>query len=99
MTFPIKTQSPGESLDYKFDWGSTANLAPFLEPGETIAAFTLSVPVGLVQESAAIADSGRSVVVFLSGGTLGVDYAVTCSITTNASRTAERTMTIAIRKK
>ncbi|WP_405490513.1 hypothetical protein [Nocardia sp. NBC_00511] len=97
MVFETKIKDPAETLDYKFDWGSPGSAQPYLEPGETISAYTLGFPDGLTPEPGdAIVDGGRDVLFWVSGGTLGVTYGVTCLITTNASRTAKRTMPIRI---
>jgi len=89
-TFP---KDPDEVLDYKFDWSS------WLASGETISTATLSVESGLTKDSDSITDSSTSVTVWLSGGTAGQKYTVSCKITTSDSRTAERTLNIRMQQR
>jgi|SRR3989304_5014133 len=63
-------------LDYIFDW------TYWLEAGETIASYVLTVETGITKVSDALVDSNRQVVVWLSGGTLGERYTIDCVITT-----------------
>lgn len=99
MVFKTKLKDPGETLDFKFDWGIPTDPDQYLEPGETISLAVVDIPDGLVYESHAIVDASRSVLFWVSGGTLGTTYGVVCTITTNTSRTAVRTMPILIQKK
>lgn len=97
MLFKSMPKGPGESLDFKFDWGT--GHAPYLEPGETIAAYTITASPGITVTEDQLVDAGRAVVVWLAGGTVGQTYTVLCSITTNVSRTAERTMSVPVVRK
>ncbi|WP_043602253.1 phage fiber-tail adaptor protein [Nocardia otitidiscaviarum] len=100
MLFKPILKDPGAALDYKFDWGSDTHRGlAWLQPGETIAARTVTADAGIVKEWDEITDAGKSVTVFLSGGTAGTQYTVTCSITTNLSRTDVRRMTIDVRER
>lgn len=81
-------KDPAATLDYKFDWSR------WLASDETIASFTVTVDVGLTKSSAASADSGKSVIVWLSGGTLNSRYNVVCQIVTTAARRDERTILV-----
>lgn len=96
----IILKDPNASLDYKFIWYSTEpGVPPWLQPTETITTSSVTVPTGLIKESEEIVDDGRNVLVWLSGGTAGQTYDVTCHITTNAQRTDDRTMTIAVQNR
>lgn len=100
MLFKSVPKGPGESLDFKFDWGTGAHgKAPYLEPGETIAAYTITASPGITVTEHQLVDASRAVVVWLAGGTVGQTYTVLCSITTNVSRTAERTMSVPVVRK
>jgi hypothetical protein len=83
-------QDPQDRLDWAFDW------AKWLTDGETISTATVTTaPAGLTLTS----DIGTTkVTVWVSGGTVGTRYAVTCHITTNQGRQAERTRYIDIKE-
>ena len=99
-TFPIK--DPDATLDYKFDWKAETNGngdSDWLASGETISTYTVTVDAGLTKDSDAKADTDTSVVIWLSGGTAGVDYEIACKIVTSASRTDERTGKVPVRER
>ena len=77
-------------LDYKFDWSD------WLDAGETISSKTVTVPTGLTKNSDALADTNTAVLVWLSGGTTGERYTVSCQIVTSAGRTDARYIEIEI---
>ena len=79
-------KDPSAVLDYVFDWSA------WLTTGETISTHTVTVTTGITVASSAI--SGGNVIAWLSGGTDGTVYYVTCRIVTSASRTDERTVTV-----
>jgi hypothetical protein len=87
-------KDPDATLDYGLDW---AGEDPWLAAGETIQTSTWLVPAGLVKGSDSHTDTATTV--WLSGGTLGVDYEVTNRITTNQARTDDRTIRIMIRER
>lgn len=96
------TKDPQAVLDYKFDWAALANGhggSNWLAEGETISSHTITVASGLSVDSSALSDDDTAVTVWLSGGTAGNDYSVTCRITTSAGRTDERTITIQVRER
>jgi hypothetical protein len=85
-------KDPEAILDYIWDW--TAWLDDIVD---TLAFETVTVPTGLVLESEAIV--GKTVVAFISGGTVGQTYPVTCHITTaggNPPREDDRTIFLKI---
>lgn len=89
------TKDPSAQLDYKFDWAAFTNgtgSSDWLQDGETIYSHTVTVATGLTKDSSVVADTNTSVIVWLSGGTLNMKYAVTCQIVTTAGRTDERTI-------
>lgn len=75
-------------LDYKWDW------VDWLATSETISSKTISAPAGLTVDSSSIAADGKSVTVWLSGGTFGAEYEVVCTIVTSAGRTEKRSIKI-----
>ncbi|MBW1730014.1 MAG: hypothetical protein JRH08_00785 [Deltaproteobacteria bacterium] len=81
-------KDPDAVLDYAFDWSS------WLQSGETVSSYVITVDTGLTKESDGEADG--VVTVWLSGGTAGSEYTVSCKITTSMSRTDERSMTIKV---
>ena len=98
----IFLKDPDATLDYKFDWKALTNgngSSDWLDTDETISSKTVTVDDGITKESDALADTNTSVVVWLSGGTAGVDYEVACKIVTSASRTDERTIKIQVRER
>lgn len=100
MLFKSIPKGPGETLDFRFDWGSAVRgQPPYLEPGETIADYSITADPGITVTEHQIVEAGRAVVVWLAGGTVGQTYEVLCSITTNVSRTAERTMSVPVQRK
>lgn len=95
-------QDPQSALDYKFDWGTgnPANIVkPWLAAGEVIATRVVTVTTGLNKDSDSITDSGKSVTVWLSAGTVGATVTVTCRIVTTLSRTDERTITVTVQQR
>ena len=82
----IYSQDPDELLDYQFDW------TPRLDDGETIAAFTVTATDGLTIGTApAPAQAAGVVTYWVSGGTAGTIYAVTCHIVTSTGREWDHT--------
>ena len=84
-------------LDYLFDWAASTNgngATDWLSAGETIADHTITATTGLTVDSSSLANTAASVVVWLSGGTVGNSYDVTCHITTSAGREDDRTIKI-----
>jgi len=79
-------------LDFAFDWNDADE--PWLETGETISSYTLTVPAGIT--NTADSQASGKVTVWLSGGTDGTWYDITCKIVTSLGRTDERTMHIKV---
>ena len=93
------TKDPQAVLDYKFDWKALTNdtgSSDWLATSETISSKTVTASSGITVDSSSITDTNTSVTVWLSGGTVGVEYTVTCQIVTSAGRTDERTITIRV---
>lgn len=88
MPSPRYLKDANAVLDWEFDWSD------WLDAGETISSHTMTVGTGLVKDSSA--NSTTAVTVWLSGGTSGTTYTVTCRVVTSASRTDERSIAIAV---
>jgi len=95
----VAPKDPDAVVDYLFDFapltnGRDLNGSDWLASGETISTHTIEATTGITVDSSSITDTNTSVTVWLSGGTAGTTYTVTCRITTSASRTEDRSMSI-----
>jgi TRAP-type uncharacterized transport system substrate-binding protein len=82
-------KDPSAKLDYAVDWSS------WLEAGETISDSEWTVEEGLTEEvSPAPSEADGITTIWLSGGTAGVYYTVTNTITTSVGRIDERSIII-----
>jgi len=95
---PVYRKDPGSRLDYGFDLGAQGWLAQ----GETVTSLevTAATPVGadaLVIEAPTVA--GGVIYAWISGGSLGKDYAVTFHWATSAGRVDERSLTLQVRNR
>lgn len=75
-------------LDYKFIWD------PWLAISDYIVDHTITLPDNLTLTASAITDSGRSITVWLSGGSIDESYEVQCAIETKDGRTDKRSILI-----
>jgi len=83
-------KDPDAVLDYSVRW------EPWLA-GDELATVVWTVPTGIVKDSqSATADTAT---VWLSGGTAGRSYFVTCHITTTAGREDDRTFRVDVRER
>jgi len=97
-------KDPSAVLDYVFDWAALTNAregaaSDWLASGETISSHTIDADTGITVDSSALTDDDTSVTVWLSAGSDGTDYSVTCQIVTSAGRTEERSITIKVRQR
>ncbi len=99
-------KDPSAVLDYLFDWAPETNhrgITDWLEPDERIAEIlvTIDPDTNVNIDSSEVIDDGKSVLVWLSGGTNLVDYNLSCKITTdnNPSREDTRTFLIPVRNR
>lgn len=81
-------KDPSAVLDWKFNWTN------WLAASEEISSATVTVESGITKDSQS--NTTTTVTAWLSGGTLGETYEVTCRITTNQGRTDERTIGIRV---
>jgi len=84
-------KDPDATLDYGFDWSD------WLASGETITASTWTVPTGITEGANSRDDT--SVKIWLSGGTVGESYVISCKIVTSDDRTDERSLTIMVEER
>ena len=87
----IFTKDPDAVLDFAWDWSQ------WLEDGETISSYAVTVPSGITKDSDSNTDT--TVTAFLSGGTADTGYAIVCQITTSAGRTDDRSIYINVRER
>lgn len=93
----VIVKDPDAVLDYIFDWTLWLD-----DVTDTLFSQTVTTPAGV--GAIVIDDSdivGKTVVAYISGGTVGNEYPVTCQIVTAASppRTDERTIYIKIKER
>lgn len=81
-------KTPNEVKDYSIDW--TDRLA-----GDTISTSAFTVPSGITLDSQT--NDTTSSTAWISGGTDGTDYNVTCLVTTAGGRTYEWPIRIQVR--
>lgn len=82
------TKDPDDTLDYAIDWVAS------LDQGDALVGVEWIVPDGLTGgESGWL---GEVAYVWLSGGTAGQSYRVTCRITTEAGRVLDRSGTLRV---
>ena len=82
-------KDPNEVADYPIEWD--------LDPGDTITGATWNVPAGLIKGIDTFTTT--KTVVWLSGGTAGTEYLVTCHITTANGRQFDKTILILVLEK
>lgn len=83
----VSPKDPAEVELFVFDW--TDALA-----GDTIATSDWTVPAGITED--ATADDDTTTRITLSGGTDGLAYEVSCSITTAGGRQLKRSMIVVV---
>ena len=80
-------KDPDAVLDYEWDWSAWLGT-------DTIASHTVTASAGLTVDSTEATDT--AVTVWLSGGTVGQTYSVTCHVVTAAGREDDRTVTVTV---
>jgi len=85
-------KDPADRVDYSLDW------RPMLALGDpipdTITDVAWTVPAGLTQTNAY--EVSGVTTIWLTGGTPGIDYTLTCRITTTNNRIHERDVRLAV---
>lgn len=83
-------KDPNATLDYSFDWG------PWLS-NDTISSSTWIAESGITIVPASESFDATTTTVFITGGADKENYILTNRITTNASRTDDRSIQIQVR--
>lgn len=83
------TKDPDAKLDFTLDW------ALFLG-ADTIATSAWTLPSGITQSSPAPSNTATTTTIWLTGGTLGLEYELVNRITTAGARTDDRTLRIRV---
>ncbi len=83
-------KDPNATLDYTVDW------TEYLDD-DTIVGAVWTVPSPLVNEAESY--TTKTATVWISGGVVGVEYKVTCRITTTQGRIDDRTIKIEVRER
>jgi hypothetical protein len=98
---PVINKSPSALLDYGFDLSArdpSSGSGPWLQPGETITALTVTADAGVTVASSGIYPNASGVqsqvVAWVSGGTIGTEYNVYFLFTSSAGRQDTRTLTL-----
>ncbi len=78
-------KDPSAVLDYTEDWTRWLG-------DDTLLSVSWSVPVGIV--NAGNYSSQSTTTIWLSGGTAGISYLVTCQVSTVGGRTDQRTIQV-----
>jgi len=84
-------KDPQAILDYSIEWST------WLVTGETISTSTWTVPAGLTKVSDSKTTTATTV--WLSGGTVGTAYTVTCHIKTSVNREDDRSFIIVVEER
>jgi hypothetical protein len=89
------TKDPDATLDFVQSWDAWLDA---IDGGDTITDAEWIIPSGLT-EAAPSTVTTTTATVWLSGGTAGTDYDVTCRITTDGGRIDDRTIRIQVRQR
>ena len=86
-------KDPADVLDYGMDWSDQLALT---SPADAISSAIWTVPAGLAAGAQFVV--GGVATSFLSGGTAGTDYTITCRIVTAGGRTLERSVKLLVKE-
>jgi len=101
--YPYVLKDPEAVLDYKVDLAPYTNgrcgcEADWLQDGETVIDHTVTAGTGVTVDSSSITDSGTSITIWLSGGSVGVEsvtvYDIALHFVTSAGREDDRTFRV-----
>lgn len=91
----VRSKQPAEVWELPFDWSDR------LVEGESVTSQSATVDDGSSPAGSLVVDSvlgdGSAVQVWLSGGTDGVDYRVTCDVQTDGGRRYLHTVIVQVR--
>lgn len=86
-----ESKDPAGVLDYQFDWTGR------LEPGEALTDYTLRLDGSAILGTHS--RNGALITFWVSGGLSGTISTATCTVTTSAGRTFERSRRIAVEQR
>lgn len=84
-------KDPDAVLEYTLDWDA------WLADADELSAIAFTVPTGVTKDSEEF--TSDTATVWLSGGTAGDSYKVTCHITTSAGREDDRTFYVDVKER
>lgn len=84
------TKDPDAVLDYSVDWST------WLE-GDTVSSIAWALDSGITKDSQELAAGVATA--WISGGSVGIDYRVTCRIVTAGGRTDDRSFLLQVRER
>lgn len=93
MVVAAYVKDPDEVLEYPIDWSGPNGL----DPGDTILTSTWTVPTGITKQSDS--KTTTATLVWLTGGTNGVEYLCVNHITTAQGRQFDKTLIILVIEK
>lgn len=96
---PLWEKTPGEVIDFTFEFAGRTNGTgdeDSLEPGETIASYTVTAAGGLTVEAFSLIRSATAIVFWARGGVVPKSCLVTARIVTTDARIIERSYPIRI---
>lgn len=82
---PEIIKDPDAVLDYTIDWAAWLD-----DISDTITSHTVTAATGLTCSTSTVV--GKTVIMWLSGGTAGTTYQVTCRVVTTGGRTEDQTI-------
>ncbi len=88
MSEIYKSKRANAQKDYKFDLAALTNgtgASNTLKSGETVDTVVVTVPNGIDLITSSITDSGKSITVWIAGGTVGKTYRLVIKYTTTSS--------------
>ena len=83
-------KDPDAVLDYEWDWAAWLG-------ADTLASHPVTAEAGLTVDTSEAPPT--AVTAWLSGGSVGMSYAVTCHVVTAAGREDDRTATITVQER
>lgn len=88
MSTQLFVKDPSARLDYEVNWSAWLD-------SDTIASVAWTVPSGITNYSTS--NTTTAATIWLSGGTHGQEYLVTCQITTTGGRINQRSFKVVVR--
>lgn len=95
----VFVKDPDDVLDYEVPWADflSGGTAALVATPDTIQSVTWTVQAGITKDSSS--NTTTTATIWVSGGTAGQDYQVTCHITTVGGRHADKTLLFQVRQR